>query len=250
MDIKQILKLLYEVSVSKGLSHPFICGGVPRDRILGIINSHFNDIDITTGSNDVSQLAKEFSIVLKNKIPLITKQNNDGHISIFMKDLKIDFSSNFKIPNISNILLNKNIEPTELMQELYSRDFFCNTLLMSLDFRKIKDLTGEAIKDINNKLIRTCLSPDLTFRYNTNRIIRVLYLAAKLDFEVSEDIIEWVNKNPTFILKSTSEYNAKNIDKALLKNPIKTIELINKMNIWKYIPITKNLIPYFNRIIE
>lgn len=247
MDLKQILELLYEVSVKRGLSHPFICGGIPRDRVMGTLAQNFSDIDITTGNPDVGQLAKEFSIELAKVVPHQSKQSTDGHTTIYMKNLKMDFSSNFKIPNIKEILVAKNINPSEMMQEIYSRDFFTNTLLMSLDFRKIKDLTGRGVDDIENKIINTCLDPDTTFKYNTNRIIRILYLSAKLDFDVSPDIIEWVKNNPKYLLQSKPVYNGKNIDKALLKNPKRTINLLNDMDIWDYVPMTKSLQPYFNR---
>ena len=100
---------------------------------------------------------------------------------------------------------------------------------------------------IKNKKIRTCLTPDLTFKYNTNRIIRSIYLAAKLDFEVSSDIIEWIKANPTYLLKSETEYLQKNIDKALEYDADKIVYLIDKMALWDYVPVTRALEPHFRK---
>jgi len=248
MPIKTLLQLLYKVSMEKGVSHPLIVGGVPRDKLLGLSNSSFSDIDITTGDETIFYLAKEFGFELRKIQPVTIKQALDGHVSLYLKDIKIDFSSHFLVPDIVNILKNQGIRnPSNMLQELYSRDFFCNTLLMSLDFKKIKDLTGEAVKDLKNKTIRTCLAPELTFKHNTNRIVRVLYLSAKLDFNVDNSIIEWIKNNQNFMLQSKTSYLIKNLDKAMTIDSDRTLYLINKMDLWKYIPITDKLLPYYNK---
>lgn len=248
MMLRPLLKLLHQVSIKEDTSHPFIVGGVPRGKVLGNGRDVLSDIDVTTGDETIFHLAKEFSIKLGQHMPIITKHALDGHVSVYLKDLKIDFSSNFKVPGIEKILFQKGIkDPSPMQQEIYSRDFYCNTLLMSLDFQKIKDLTGEAIQDIKNKRIRTCLTPDLTLKYNTNRIIRVIYLAAKLDFNVEPNIIEWIKTNPDYILQSENAYITKNIDKALAADPDKTVYLLNKMNLWNYVPITQNIYPLYNK---
>jgi len=244
-----ILQIIHEIGKIEGTT-PLITGGTPRDKLLGRA-SQINDFDITTGHN-TQYLAKEVAIKLRKYVPISTKEALDGHSSIYIGKgnniIKIDFSSNFKIPNIEKILYRKGItSPTEMQKEVYSRDFNCNTLLMTLDFKKVKDLTHQAIPDIKNKIIRTCLTPDLTFKYNTNRIIRAIYLAAKLDFDVSPDIIEWIRANPNYLLQSEISYNTKNINKALSYDPDKTIYLIDKMNLWNFLPITDKLAPLYSR---
>lgn len=248
MSLKTLLKLLYDISIKEGTSQPLIVGGLVRDRVLGNLQKSFNDIDITTGDATVFALAKEFSMSLRKQMPIVTKQAADGHVSLYLKDFKMDFSSNFRTPNIDRILQIKGIKnPSEIEKELYSRDFYCNTLLMSLDFKRIKDMTGEGINDLNNKIIRTCLTPELTFKYNTNRIIRVVYLSAKLGFNVEPNIIEWVKNNPEYIMKSENSYLSKNIDKSLSIDADRTVYLIDKMDMWKYIPITEKLVPYYSK---
>lgn len=249
MKLKEVLQLLHRVSVEIDDHPPLIVGGIPRDKLLGKAGA-INDVDITTGW-DTQHLAKEFSIQLRKIAPCTIKQGVDGHISItFQNSLKCDFSSNFLTPGIDGILRKMGIDkPSELRKELYSRDFFCNTTLMSLDFRKIKDLTGEAIKDIEAKIIRTCLSPDLTFKYNVKRIIRTVYLAAKLDFEVAPDAMEWIKQNPKYLAQTDPEFVSKNINKALGYDADKAVYLIDKMGMWDYIPITPELQPYHKKAI-
>src|SRR5271165_2287636 len=98
MLLKSVLQLLNQVSAREDSKTPaMIVGGIPRDKVAGQA-SKINDVDITTGSN-TQYLAKEFSIELHKHIPLLTKQADDGHVSIYMAGLKVDFSSNFNIPN-------------------------------------------------------------------------------------------------------------------------------------------------------
>lgn len=248
MKLKEVLSLIDKLHIHSGTSEVYLCGGIPRDKILGLIGNKITDIDLTTGDKTIKNLAKEVSIELSKKYQIVSKTAADGHTSLYVGDLKLDFSSNFLVPNIDNILLQKGIKnPTDLQKETYSRDFTCNSLLMTIDLKKIKDITGEGFRDIKGKIIRTCLDPDITFKHNTNRIIRVIYLSAKLGFDVDEKIIKWIKENPEYIRKSESSYLSKNIDKALSYNPETVVKLLNETNMWDYIPITENLQPYYQK---
>ena len=249
MKVRDLLELLLETSKKYNTSTPCIVGGLPRDKVLGLIKTELSDIDLTTGDATVGILAKEFNMALQKEMTTTYKVAEDGHASIHLKGLKLDFSSNFNVPNITEILNKKGIQnPTDLQKELFSRDFTCNTLIMTLDFSKIKDFTKMAIPDIKAKKIRTCLDPDVTLKYNVNRIIRVVYLSAKLNFEVEQDIIDWVKNNPQYISQIKRSYLSKNINKAIDLDPRRAVDLINKMNMWTYIPITEKLYPYYKEM--
>lgn len=240
--------LLAEVATREGVTTPLIVGGVPRDRVLGNLGNKFNDLDLTNGESTISYLARNFAIELHKKIPIVTKQAEDGHCSIFMKNLKIDFSSNFIVPSIDWILRERGITPTTpLIKETYSRDFTCNTLLMTLDFKQIRDLTGVGMQDIKNKIIRTCLTPDQTFKFNNRRIVRTIYLAAKLGFDVDPAAIEWIRNNLKFNSTVSHDFLAKNINKALDYDADRTVFFLNKMDLWKTIPMTSKLYPYYKQ---
>ncbi len=246
MKLRDILSILKSTHESQGISTPWICGGIPRDKVLNLIGEKLSDIDITTGDNSVKNLAKEFHMILSKQYFVQTRTASDGHITVFVGDLKIDFSSNYKSPLIDSILPKFGINnPTELQKETFSRDFTCNSLLMDLDLTEIKDPTGRGLKDIKNKIIRTCLSPDIVFKENPKRIIRVVYLAAKLGFEVDDNIIDWVKNNKEYIRLSGDEYLSKKINKSLSYDINKTISMINKLDIWDQIPITDSLYPYY-----
>lgn len=246
MKLFDLLNLLKEISVDNN-TNLYIVGGLPRDKFLGK-SMKINDIDFTTGNNKVFGLAKEVGFQLRKYFPEMSmKEALDKHVSIYLEHIKLDFSSNFITPGIDEYFKLHNIESTDLNKEVWSRDFTCNSLLMNLEMTKVKDLTKRGIPDIKNKLIKTILPPDLAFKFNTNRIIRVIYLSSKLGFKVDSEIINWIKNNREYINKSTKEYLSKNINKALEYNPNNTVFLIDQMNLWDYIPINEKLLPYYNK---
>lgn len=245
MKLHALLKLMEDVQRKAKTSKPFICGGVPRDKLLGKLNK-IEDLDITTGDMTVQNLSKEVSIILQKKFNVITKVMEDGHSSIYLGDFKVDFSSNFNVPNIELILNKMGIKkPNNLQKEMFSRDFTCNSLLMTLDLNTIIDPTRHGFDDLKNKMIRTCLSPEITLTTNKNRVARSIYLASKLDFEIDPKIVEWVKKHPESIRISSPKSLSEKLNKAIFYNPERTTYYLDQMDLWKHIPITKELYPYY-----
>ncbi len=239
MTLTELLTLIQQVSIQYGISTPYICGGVPRDKVLNRVND-FNDIDITTGDTTIHHLAKETAIKLGSGV--VFRTMSDGHSRIIMGNLKLDFSSNFNVPGINHILREVGItNPTKMQSELYSRDFTCNTLLMSLNMDKILDITGLGVPDINNKILTTCLAPELTLGYDNKRIIRAIYLACKLKFDIDENVLDWISENPKLISNVKLDYLVKKLKKAVLYDKEKTIALLDSLKLWKYIPIIPEL---------
>lgn len=233
------------VRKKRRISPAFICGGTPRDKILNRLNK-IEDLDITTGDASISNLARETSIALSKQFDVTTKVMDDGHSSIFLGDFKIDFSSNFNVPNIDQYLSKMGIKkPTDMQRELFSRDFTCNALLMTLDLKSVIDPTNQGFKDIKSKTIRTCLSPEVTLLTNKNRVVRAIYLAAKLDFDLDPTLMQWIKKHPESIRFASDKALAEKLNKAIQSNPTRTTYLLDQMGLWKQIPITKELYPYY-----
>ncbi|KKN74481.1 hypothetical protein LCGC14_0389980 [marine sediment metagenome] len=244
MKLSDLLYAIEQIAETKGISTPYIVGGLARDRLLDRLEE-INDVDITTGDAGIHSLSREMAARLGDQI--VYNVMSDGHSTIKIGELKLDFSSNFRIPGIVEILEKGGVpNPTEMKKELYSRDFTCNTALMSLDLKTITDPTGLAINDINQKILKTCLDPDITLGYDNMRIIRIVYLSAKLDFDVDPEIIDWVRKRPELVANARDKYLIKKINKSLLYNKDRTIEMLDAMNLWPHIPPTKELIPYMD----
>lgn len=234
MKLKDFLDEISFISKKHSLSEPFIVGGAPRDKILNKINL-LSDIDITTGNSDIFILAKEVGKYFASYLDFF-KIMNDGHAALKVKGIKIDFSNNFKIKNISDILSNKNIKNDNMYQEIYSRDFKCNTLLWSLNLDNIFDLTNQGMVDIKNKIIDTCLAPEITLSSDPKRIIRAIYLSSKLNFTISNNVKNWIKENSNHLRLIDNGYITKKIIKSSKYNLYNTISLIKELGILKNIP--------------
>lgn len=247
MKLKELLRILTNLAKQHHISIPYVVGGTVRDRVLGQLDK-ISDLDITTGDDTVKMLSQELSILLSKHYQIETKVMADGHSSIFMGDLKVDFSSNFRVPEIESILHKMGIaRPTPMQQELFSRDFTCNALLMAMDLKTILDPTGRGMKDIEEKVIRTCLSPEITLPSNKNRVVRAIYLAAKLDFEVDEGIIAWVRENPASVQNASQHTLTEKLNSAVEYNAEKTVKLLDAMGLWNHIPVSKQLYPWYKQ---
>lgn len=238
------------VQTAIGASVPYICGGTPRDKYMGKLEN-IADIDITTGDKTVDYLSQEFYLEFRKKYNVTRKAMEDGHSTIFIGNLKVDFSSNFIVPNIDSYLAKMGVEnPTNLQREMFSRDFTCNSLLLSTDLKQLSDPTKRGFQDIKEKKIRTCLAPEITLTSNKNRVPRAIYLACKLDFDLDESIIEFVRKNPDTAKISTDKAMNDKLNEAFSRNPEKAAALITTMNLWSYIPITEKVYPYYMKHVK
>ena len=163
-------------------SPPYICGGTPRDKRMGKLEN-IADLDITTGDKTVDYLSQEFAIKLRKNYNVTRKTMEDGHSTVFVGSLKMDFSSNFMVPGIDQILRKMGItNPSNMQREMFSRDFTCNSLLMTLDLNKIIDPIKRGFQDINERKIKTCLAPEITLTSNRNRVVRAIYLGLQVRF--------------------------------------------------------------------
>lgn len=242
MILSEILKIIESISNNVG-TKTLIVGGAPRDKVLNK-SDNIEDIDLTTGDDKIHFVAKEASIKLRSP-NMDYKVLDDGHAQITIGGFKLDFSSNFNIPNVKNMLTKAGLKnPTDMQAELYSRDFTCNALLMSLNLKNIEDPMGLSLQDIKNKKLRTCLPAAVTLGYDNKRVVRVLYMAAKLDFNVDQEIIDWVKKNPDTIKNCTEQYLIKKLAKSIKYNKEKTVQLLDQMGLWKSIPPIKELEKY------
>lgn len=221
------------------MATPYIVGGFPRDIVLKRFES-ITDVDITCGNKDSEKLGN----LLVKKFPG-TKYivYSDGHGRFEYERFKLDFSNNFNVPGIAQILEAMNIKnPTEMQKEMYSRDFTINCLLMPLNLSTVHDLTNKSMKDLSSKIIDTCLPPRITLLSDPRRIARIIYLGAKLGFNPSERVKTWVTKNPQSILSAPENYVKEKINEAIKVNKEHAISLIRTMNLINHVPLTNDII--------
>lgn len=245
MKLKELLQEMQATQERIGSSKAYICGGTPRDRYLKHLE-RISDIDLTTGDKTVQYLSQEFGAQLSKKYNIVSKNFDDGHSAIHIGSFKMDFSSNFNVNGVDAILNKMGIKnPTEMQKEMFSRDFTCNSLLLDLDLQQVLDPTNRGLKDLDSKVIRTCLSPEVTLTSNKNRVIRAVYLSAKLGFDIDPAIIAYVQKNPQSVKISTEKALTDKLNEAFKYDADRAFHYLTKMGLWNEIPITESMQPYY-----
>jgi tRNA nucleotidyltransferase/poly(A) polymerase len=168
---------------------PYMVGGAPRDQVIfgkavvgGSNKFKISDLDITTNSSDCMRLAILFASRNNFKFRIF----EDRHVTVFCDGFNLDFSSNYISKNAVDFL--KSEQCTEFLcpafpkikekvLEAYSRDFTINTLHQNIRTGQIIDILDRAFKDIEDKTIRTVLTPEITIVDDPRRVFRAIKFA-------------------------------------------------------------------------
>lgn len=240
MLLSELLAELDKIAKNNNIVNVFVVGGLPRDRAFGLSNS-IKDIDVTTGDEHSLGLAIAAGDFWKDAH---FKIFDDGHSSLNFKNITIDFSNNFNLPGIEEELKSMGIEnPNDLEKELYSRDFTINTLLQPIDLNiKPFDITGKAFSDIENKILRTPVDPELTIGHDSRRILRALRLVIKFDLTIEENLKEAILKYRGGVSELPINHIKKQINQMLRMNSEKTIDLLSEFKLLPIIPLSKLMV--------
>jgi len=245
MDIHELLSTISELADKNGIGKPFIVGGVPRDRLMGKSAGDINDLDITTGDDGSMKLGE----LLADKFGDAKHRTyDDGHSSINIRGLRIDFSNNFVIPNIDAELRKIGImDASPMKKELYSRDFTINTLLEDLDLSNIYDLTGEAEEDIKAGVIRCPIDPEVTIMSDPRRILRAIKFAVKYNFNIEDNLKNAILTNRRKIQKLSRGFVEDRVSEIVRLNEDKGIEMLIEYKLLPLSPLSK---PVYDALIK
>jgi len=240
MNLDELLATIESVASESGLSKPLIVGGVPRDRIIGLIDkkSEIRDIDITTGNKDSLKLAVLLNQKLENSRYAVY---NDGHSSVDYQGIHFDFSSNFIAPGVEKELkkMGKEVNPMKL--EILSRDFTINTLLETLDFSAMYDLTGEGMNDIKMKIIRCPINPEITIGVDPRRILRAIRFSIKFGFEIEDGLKAAMLNNHKKISELPPKFVSDKATEIVLLDADKGIDMLIEYKLLPLVTLTKTL---------
>lgn len=241
MSIGELLGDIVNIARINKLSKPFMVGGVPRDRIIGSRGnkSDINDIDLTTGDKDAASLA----LAIYKKYPDSNYQTyDDGHASLDISGLHLDFSSNFIAPGVKEQLIKMGIQDiTSMKLEMYSRDFNINLLLEDLNFSTIYDITGESIDDINAGIIRCPIDPEITIGVDPRRIIRAIKFSIKYGFAIDDDLKRAMLNNKNKIKTLPHKFVSRKVNEVLLIDADLAVDKLIEYKLLPLIPMTKML---------
>jgi putative nucleotidyltransferase with HDIG domain len=191
----------------------YVIGGFVRDLILK--RNHKKDIDFVTVGSGI-ELAQKVSSLLPNK-PKVQVFKNFGTAMFRYKDMDIEFVGARK--ESYNFDSRKPVvENGSLQDDQNRRDFTINALAISVNknnFGELLDPFG-GLKDLENKLIKTPLDPDITYSDDPLRMMRAIRFASQLDFSIDEHSLESIKQNKDRINIISGERIVEELNKILL----------------------------------
>jgi tRNA nucleotidyltransferase (CCA-adding enzyme) len=209
----------------------YVIGGYVRDYILN--NNSSKDIDIVVVGNGV-----DFAKKIAAKIGLDPNSNVQifktyGTAMFKYNGIEIEFVGARK-ESYNKDSRNPVVSTGTLQDDQNRRDFTINALALSLNSKTYGNLIDpfNGINDLNNKIIKTPLSPEITYNDDPLRMLRAIRFASKLNFTIEENSFKSIKKLHSRIKIITQERIIEEINKIILsKKPSIGFLLLDKSNL-------------------
>lgn len=195
----------------------FVIGGFVRDLFL---NRESKDIDVVTLGKGI-----ELAELVHQQLPdsYLSVFKNFGTAQVKFHDLEIEFVGARK-ESYNHNSRKPTVETGSLKDDQDRRDFTINALAIGLtdaNFGKLLD-PFQGVLDIERKIIKTPLQPDITYSDDPLRMLRAIRFASQLGFTIEEKSFEAITKNKKRIDIVSKERIADELNKIIL-SPIPSV---------------------------
>jgi tRNA nucleotidyltransferase (CCA-adding enzyme) len=227
-----LFKVIREEALSLGIK-AYVIGGFVRDHLLD--RGDKKDIDIVAIGSGI-QLAKAVQKKLKGA-KAVKVFKTYGTAMVQWNQIDVEFVGSRK-ESYSKETRNPNIEPGTLEDDQNRRDFSINALALSLNYEDFGELLDpfNGISDLEKKILRTPLDPNLTYSDDPLRMLRAIRFANQLEFFIEEKSLESITKNSARINIISKERIVDELTKILAtKKPSNGFILLEKTGLLKYI---------------
>ena len=190
----------------------YVIGGWVRDLFLGRPSV---DIDIVVVGSGIT-LAQAVAERL-GKHTRLSVFKTYGTAQVKTKDLELEFVG-ARRESYTRDSRNPIVEDGTLEEDQNRRDFTINALAICLNSDRYGELLDPfgGIRDMNDRLIRTPLDPDITFSDDPLRMMRAIRFATQLGFTIFPDTLDAIRRNAERIRIITRERIADELNKIML----------------------------------
>jgi poly(A) polymerase len=205
-----IFRVISETAQSHGTS-AFVIGGYVRDLLLG---RKSKDIDIVTEGSGID-LAKLVAARLgATKVQFF---GNFGTAMIRYRDLDIEFVG-ARRESYSPDSRKPAVETGSLEDDQRRRDFTINALAISLNNGNYGELSDpfDGLRDLDGRIIRTPMDPDITFSDDPLRMMRAIRFASQLKFHIDDETFAAISRNKERIRIVSPERITDELNKIIL----------------------------------
>ena len=207
----KIFKVISQASQELNVDS-YVIGGFVRDLILK--RDFKKDIDVVAVGSGI-ELALKVSELLPKK-PKVQVFKTYGTAMLRFEDTEIEFVGARK-ESYHFESRNPVVENGTLEDDQNRRDFTINALALSLNAENFGDLSDpfNGLVDLENKIIKTPLDPDITFSDDPLRMLRGIRFANQLGFEIEENSLKSIAKNADRIKIISGERIVEELNKIL-----------------------------------
>jgi len=156
-----------------------LVGGIVRDKFLA--EQPDEDIDIVMEGDAVELAAFLHETGVAEHAPVTYPRFGTAMIVVEGRQVELVGARKESYDRASR---KPSTEPGTILDDVLRRDFTINTLLENLHTGVVNDLTGQAMNDIRDRIIRTPRDPLLTFDDDPLRMLRAVRFATRLGFTV------------------------------------------------------------------
>ncbi len=187
----EIFTFISKASKELGIES-YVIGGFVRDYFLE--RGTAKDIDVVAVGSGID-LALNVSKLLPNK-PKVQVFKTYGTAMLRYKDVEIEFVGARKESYTENSR-NPEVTAGSLEDDQNRRDFTINALALSLNENNFGALLDpfQGMSDLQNKIIKTPLNPDITYSDDPLRMMRAIRFASQLNFNIEKNSLLAITKN-------------------------------------------------------
>ena len=211
----------------------FVIGGYVRDFILERAKS--KDIDIVAVGSGID-LANTVAKMLPGN-PKVQIFKTYGTAMLKFDQLEIEFVGARK-ESYQTHSRNPLVDKGSLQDDQNRRDFTINAMAISLnkdDYGALLD-PFNGISDLEHKLIRTPLDPDITFSDDPLRMMRAIRFSSQLNFQIDKGSLDSITRNARRIQIVSQERVVDELHKIMLSDqPSIGLKLLNATGLLNFI---------------
>jgi len=208
-----VFKKIGEISDKEGVE-TYVVGGFVRDVLLNRKREVF-DVDVVTVGSGID-LATKVAASLRPGLK-VSVFHNFGTAMFRFNDIDFEFvgarRESYRQESRKPI-----VEDGTLEDDQKRRDFTINALAICLNINSFGELLDpfNGIGDLENKILKTPLAPEITFSDDPLRMMRAIRFATQLDFTIEENTLAAIESQRTRIEIISKERISEEINKIML----------------------------------
>ena len=173
----------------------YVVGGYVRDIFL---DRRSKDVDfVTVGSGiELAQKVADNLAQVKHRKPHLAVYANYGTAQLRDGDMELEFVGARK-ESYHRESRNPIVEDGTLKDDMERRDFTINAMAICVNKDRFGELIDpfDGIADLEARIIRTPLDPDITFSDDPLRMMRAIRFATQLNFRIHPETFKAIARN-------------------------------------------------------